>query len=78
MFATNISTVHLVSLAQMVLIPAYSMATLNGWLPSHLSFWLYFFRHFTLGQVWRHCRFFRKRYDRQSRDWLVIISVVSP
>lgn len=78
LFATNISTVHLVSLAQ----SGYDTGLLNGnfeWMASFtlIILALFFVPFYIRSGVATLPDFLEKRYDRACRDWLVIISVVS-
>ncbi len=78
LFATNISTVHLVSLAQ----SGFDSGLLNGnfeWMAAFtLTLLALFFVPFYIKSgVATLPDFLEKRYDRSSRDWLAIISVVS-
>ena len=78
LFATNISTVHLVSLAQ----SGVDTGLLNGnfeWMASFtlILLALFFAPFYIKSDVATLPDFLEKRYDRDSRDWLVVISVVS-
>lgn len=78
LFATNISTVHLVSLAQ----SGFDTGLLNGnfeWMASFtlILLALFFAPFYIKSGVATLPDFLEKRYDRDSRDWLVVISVVS-
>src|SRR5665213_1880064 len=78
LFATNISTVHLVSLAQ----SGFDTGLLNGnfeWMASFtlILLALFFAPFYIKSDVATPPDFLEKRYDRDSRDWLVAISVVS-
>jgi len=78
LFATNISTVHLVSLAQ----SGFDTGLLNGnfeWMAAFtlILLALFFAPFYIKSGVATLPDFLEKRYDRSSRDWLVIISVVS-
>src|ERR1700733_2124923 len=78
LFATNISTVHLVSLAQ----SGFDTGLLNGdfeWMAAFtlILLALFFVPFYIRSGVATLPDFLEKRYDRNSRDWLVIISVVS-
>jgi len=78
LFATNISTVHLVSLAQ----SGFDTGLLNGnfeWMAAFtlILLALFFAPFYIRSGVATLPDFLEKRYDRASRDWLVIISVVS-
>jgi SSS family solute:Na+ symporter len=78
LFATNISTVHLVSLAQ----SGFDTGLLKGdfeWMAAFtlvlLALW--FVPFYIKSGVATLPDFLERRYDRASRDWLVIVSVVS-
>lgn len=78
LFATNISTVHLVSLAQ----SGFDTGLLNGnfeWMAAStlILLALFFSPFYIRSGVATLPDFLEKRYDRSSRDWLVIISVIS-
>src|SRR5882757_9267842 len=78
LFATNISTVHLVSLAQ----SGFDTGLLNGnfeWMAAFtlILLALFFSPFYIKSGVATLPDFLEKRYDRSSRDWLVIISVIS-
>jgi solute:Na+ symporter, SSS family len=78
LFATNISTVHLVSLAQ----SGFDTGLLNGdfeWMAAFILILLalFFVPFYIRSGVATLPDFLEQRYDRDSRDWLVIISVVS-
>jgi solute:Na+ symporter, SSS family len=78
LFATNISTVHLVSLAQ----SGFDTGLLNGdfeWMAAFtlILLALVFVPFYIKSGVATLPDFLEKRYDRDSRDWLVIVSVVS-
>ncbi len=78
LFATNISTVHLVSLAQ----SGFDTGLLNGnfeWMAAFtlILLALFFAPFYIKSGVATLPDFLEKRYDRSSRDWLVIISIVS-
>jgi SSS family solute:Na+ symporter len=78
LFATNISTVHLVSLAQ----SGFDTGLLNGdfeWMAAFtlILLALFFVPFYITSGVATLPDFLEKRYDRASRDWLVIISIVS-
>ena len=78
LFATNISTVHLVSLAQ----SGFDTGLLNGdfeWMAAFILILLalFFVPFYIRSGVATLPDFLERRYDRDSRDWLVIISVVS-
>jgi SSS family solute:Na+ symporter len=78
LFATNISTVHLVSLAQ----SGFDSGLLNGnfeWMAAFtlILLALFFVPFYIKSGVATLPDFLEKRYDRSSRDWLAIVSVVS-
>lgn len=78
LFATNISTVHLVSLAQ----SGFDSGLLNGnfeWMAAFtlILLALFFVPFYIKSGVATLPDFLERRYDRASRDWLAIISVVS-
>ena len=78
LFATNISTVHLVSLAQ----SGFDTGLLNGnfeWMAAFtlILLSLFFVPFYIKSGVATLPDFLEKRYDRSSRDWLAVISVVS-
>ena len=78
LFATNISTVHLVSLAQ----SGFDTGLLNGdfeWMAAFtlILLALFFAPFYIRSGVATLPDFLEKRYDRASRDWLTVISVVS-
>lgn len=78
LFATNISCVHLVSLAQ----SGFDTGLLNGdfeWMAAFtlILLALFFAPFYIRSGVATLPDFLEKRYDRASRDWLAIISVVS-
>jgi SSS family solute:Na+ symporter len=78
LFATNISTVHLVSLAQ----SGFDSGLLNGnfeWMAAFtlVLLSLFFVPFYIKSGVATLPDFLEKRYDRSSRDWLAVISVVS-
>lgn len=78
LFATNISTVHLVSLAQ----SGFDTGLLNGdfeWMAvlTLIGLALFFVPFYITSGVTTLPDFLEKRYDRASRDWLVIVSIVS-
>lgn len=78
LFATNISTVHLVSLAQ----SGFDTGLLNGnfeWMAAFtlLLLALFFAPFYIKSGVATLPDFLEKRYDRASRDWLAIVSVLS-
>lgn len=78
LFATNISTVHLVSLAQ----SGFDTGLLNGnfeWMAAFtlILLALFFAPFYIRSGVATLPDFLEKRYDRASRDWLVLVSIVS-
>jgi SSS family solute:Na+ symporter len=78
LFATNISCVHLVSLAQ----SGFDTGLLNGnfeWMAAFtlILLALFFAPFYIRSGVTTLPDFLEKRYDRASRDWLAIVSVVS-
>src|SRR5258707_5792744 len=78
LFATNISTVHLVSLAQ----SGFDTGLLNGdfeWMAAFtlILLALFFVPFYITSGVATLPDFLEKRYDRSCRDWLVIVSIVS-
>src|SRR5690554_1816413 len=78
LFATNISTVHLVSLAQ----SGFDTGLLNGnfeWMAAFtlILLALFFVPFYIKSGVATLPDFLERRYDRASRDWLAVISVVS-
>ncbi|MDB5121819.1 MAG: sodium solute transporter superfamily [Sphingobacteriales bacterium] len=78
LFATNISCVHLVSLAQ----SGFDTGLLNGnfeWMAAFtlILLALFFAPFYIKSGVATLPDFLEKRYDRDSRDWLAIVSVVS-
>lgn len=78
LFATNISTVHLVSLAQ----SGFDTGLLNGsfeWMASFtlVLFAIFFVPFYIRSGVATLPDFLERRYDRYCRDWLVFISLVS-
>ncbi|GAA3989136.1 sodium:solute symporter [Mucilaginibacter dorajii] len=78
LFATNISCVHLVSLAQ----SGFDTGLLNGdfeWMAAFtlILLALFFAPFYIKSGVSTLPDFLEKRYDRASRDWLAIVSVVS-
>ncbi|CAM3924542.1 sodium:solute symporter [Mucilaginibacter galii] len=78
LFATNISCVHLVSLAQ----SGFDSGLLNGnfeWMASFTLILLavFFVPFYLKSGVSTLPDFLEKRYDRASRDWLAIVSVAS-
>ncbi|MCY4781562.1 sodium:solute symporter [Sphingobacterium sp. UT-1RO-CII-1] len=78
LFATNISTVHLVSLAQ----SGFDSGLLNGnfeWMAAFtlILLALFFVPFYLKSGVSTLPDFLERRYDRASRDWLTMISIVS-
>ena len=78
LFATNISTVHLVSLAQ----NGFDTGLLTGdfeWMAAFtlILLALFFVPFYIKSGVATLPDFLEKRYDRDSRDWLVIVSIIS-
>ncbi|SFE43323.1 solute:Na+ symporter, SSS family [Chitinophaga sp. CF118] len=78
LFATNISCVHLVSLAQ----SGFDTGLLNGnfeWMAAFtlILLALFFAPFYIKSGVATLPDFLEKRYDRASRDWLTIVSIVS-
>jgi SSS family solute:Na+ symporter len=78
LFATNISTVHLVSLAQ----SGFDTGLLNGnfeWMAAFtlILLALFFAPFYIKSGVATLPDFLEKRYDRSSRNWLTVISIVS-
>jgi SSS family solute:Na+ symporter len=78
LFATNISCVHLVSLAQ----SGFDTGLLNGnfeWMAAFtlILLALFFAPFYIRSGVATLPDFLEQRYDRSSRDWLAIVSVVS-
>jgi len=78
LFATNISCVHLVSLAQ----SGFDTGLLNGdfeWMAAFtlILLALFFVPFYLKSKVTTLPDFLEKRYDQASRDWLAIVSVAS-
>jgi solute:Na+ symporter, SSS family len=78
LFATNISCVHLVSLAQ----SGFDTGLLNGnfeWMAIFvlIIFALFFVPFYLKSRVTTLPEFLEKRYNRACRDWLTIVSVIS-
>ncbi|MDP9080182.1 MAG: sodium:solute symporter [Bacteroidota bacterium] len=78
LFATNISTVHLVSLAQ----SGFDSGLLKGnfeWMAAFtlVLLALFFVPFYIKSGITTLPDFLEKRYDRSSRDWLTIVSVIS-
>src|SRR5436190_18621577 len=78
LFATNISCIHLVSLAQ----SGFDTGLLNGnfeWMAAFtlILLALFFTPFYIKSGVATLPDFLERRYDRSSRDWLVVVSIVS-
>lgn len=78
LFATNISCIHLVSLAQ----SGFDTGLLNGnfeWMASFtlILLALFFVPFYLKSKVATLPDFLEKRYNRACRDWLAIVSIVS-
>jgi SSS family solute:Na+ symporter len=78
LFATNISTVHVISLAQ----AGYDNGLLMGnfeWMAGFtlIALSLFFVPFYIRAKVTTLPDFLEKRYNRACRDWLTVISVVS-
>lgn len=78
LFATNISTVHLVSLAQ----SGFDTGLLNGnfeWMAAFtlILLALFFVPFYLKSGVSTLPDFLERRYDKASREWLTMISIVS-
>ncbi|WP_316799596.1 sodium:solute symporter [Pedobacter frigidisoli] len=78
LFATNISTVHLVSLAQ----SGFDTGLLSGnfeWMAAFtlILLALFFVPFYLKSGVSTLPDFLEKRYDRSSRDWLTFVSIIS-
>jgi len=78
LFATNISTVHLVSLAQ----SGFDSGLLNGnfeWMAAFtlILLALFFVPFYLKSGVATLPDFLERRYDKSSREWLTMISIVS-
>lgn len=78
LFATNISTVHLVSLAQ----SGFDSGLLNGnfeWMAAFtlILLALFFAPFYIKSGVSTLPDFLEKRYDKSSRDWLTLVSILS-
>ena len=78
LFATNISCVHLVSLAQ----SGYDSGLLNGnfeWMAAFtlVLLGLFFAPFYIRSKVTTLPDFLEKRYSRECRDWLAVLSIVS-
>jgi SSS family solute:Na+ symporter len=78
LFATNISCVHLVSLAQ----SGYDSGLLNGnfeWMAAFalVMLGLFFAPFYIRSQVATLPDFLENRYSRECRDWLAVLSIVS-
>ena len=79
LFATNISTVHLVSLAQNGFDTGLLTGDFSEWMAAFtlILLALFFVPFYIQSGVATLPDFLEKRYDRASRDWLVMVSVVS-
>ncbi len=78
LFATNISTVHLVSLAEEGYTNGLAYGNFEWMAPFTLIFLALFFAPFYIrSQVTTLPDFLEKRYSRASRDWLALMSMVS-
>jgi SSS family solute:Na+ symporter len=78
LFATNISTVHLVSLAQ----SGFDTGLLNGnfeWMAAFtlILLALFFVPFYIKSGIATLPDFLEKRYDKASRDWLTVVSIFS-
>lgn len=78
LFATNISCIHLVSLAQ----SGFDTGLLNGnfeWMASFtlILLALFFVPFYLKSKVATLPDFLEKRYNRACRDWLAVISIIS-
>src|SRR5674476_227338 len=78
LFATNLSTVHLVSLAQ----SGFDTGLLNGnfeWMAAFtlILLALFFVPFYMKSKVATLPDFLEKRYNKACRDWLAIISILS-
>ncbi len=78
LFATNISTVHLVSLAQ----SGFDTGLLSGnfeWMAAFtlILLALFFVPFYIKSGISTLPDFLEKRYDRSSRDWLTFVSIIS-
>ena len=78
LFATNISTVHLVSLAEEGYTNGLAYGNFEWMAPFALIMLALFFAPFYIrSQVTTLPDFLEKRYSRASRDWLAVLSIVS-
>ena len=78
LFATNISTVHLVSLAQEGYVNGLAYASFEWMAAFTLIILALFFAPFYIrSQVTTLPDFLEKRYSRASRDWLSVLSIIS-
>lgn len=78
LFATNISTVHLVSLAEEGYTNGLAYGNFEWMAPFTLIILALFFAPFYIrSQVTTLPDFLEKRYSRASRDWLAVLSIVS-
>ena len=78
LFATNISTVHLVSLAQEGYVNGLAYGNFEWMAPFTLIILALFFAPFYIrSNVTTLPDFLEKRYSRASRDWLSAMSIVS-
>ena len=78
LFATNISTVHLVSLAQEGYVNGLAYASFEWMAAFTLIILALFFAPFYIrSHVTTLPDFLEKRYSRASRDWLSVLSIIS-
>ncbi|MEK7993877.1 MAG: sodium:solute symporter, partial [Planctomycetota bacterium] len=78
LFATNISTVHLVSLAEEGYTNGLAYGNFEWMAPFALIMLALFFAPFYIrSQVTTLPDFLEKRYSRASRDWLAVLSIIS-
>ncbi|MFV1966219.1 MAG: sodium:solute symporter [Pirellulaceae bacterium] len=78
LFSTNISTIHLVSLAQEGYVNGLAYGNFEWMAPFTLIILALFFAPFYVrSRVATLPDFLEKRYNRQCRDWLAILSIVS-
>ena len=78
LFATNISTVHLVSLAQEGFTNGLAYGNFEWMAPFTLIILALFFAPFYIqSRVTTLPDFLEKRYSRASRDWLSLLSIIS-
>ena len=78
LFATNISTVHLVSLAQEGYVNGLAFASFEWMAAFTLIILALFFAPFYIrSHVTTLPDFLEKRYSRASRDWLSVLSIIS-